>query len=256
MTGNREASIDVAHVAKSFRHGSGTMHALVDVSLSVKPGELVAMSGPSGSGKSTLLNVLLGWQTCDEGGAAIRVEDRAGSIGVVTQDLALFDELTTAENLSLASRLSDNRDPAPLLTRLDLDELGDRRVTELSLGQQQRVAVARALLSEPSVVIADEPTSHQDAERTLLVVAAFREIAESGAAILLTTHDPRVIELCDRQIQIAHGRVQGSTTTAIPATLTTTGSDTGHKRRVANIKGLLVASTLAMIGIMMLLALS
>jgi len=199
--------IEVVDLVKSYQRGPEAVRALDEVSLGVQAGEMVALSGPSGSGKSTLLDVLLGWQTADSGIAQIHASDRPGSIGVITQNLALFEELTTYENIWLAARLADGSDPEQLTEQLDITELGDRQTSELSLGQQQRVAVARALVTNPSVVIADEPTSHQDVERAMFVVEALKAAASSGAAVLLTSHDPRILEHCTREIQIAHGRL-------------------------------------------------
>lgn len=245
-----EFGITAVDVTKSFARGPETVVALDGASLSVAPGEIVALSGPSGSGKSTLFDILLGWQTRGSGVVDIRAEDRAGSVGVVTQDLALFEELTAAENLAIAARLADNANPDGLITLLELDELQDRAASELSLGQQQRVAVARALVSKPSVVIADEPTSHQDAERAMLVMNALRQTADNGAAVLVTSHDPLLIERCDREIQIVGGRVaDAGVRTAAPLS-----SEIARRAPGATIR-FLVALLLAIVGVVALIAL-
>lgn len=208
MTGrSQEFGIDVVDVVKTYRSGPVPLRALDGVSLTVRASEIVALSGPSGSGKSTLLDIVLGWQDSDSGSIDVRAQERSGGIGIITQDLSLFEELTARENVSLAEHLASSALAEELMALLEVDELGDRMIWELSLGQQQRVAVVRALVSNPSAIVADEPTSHQDAERAALVMGALRRAADGGAAILLTSHDPRIVEMCDREIRIVDGQI-------------------------------------------------
>lgn len=201
----RPGHITVESVSRVYQRGPENVQALDRVSVEVTAGELVVLSGPSGSGKSTLLDVVLGWQAADSG--TVDVEPAEEPIGVIPQQLALFEELTVVENVSIAADPVDIARISTLLVTLEIDELADRLPHELSLGQQQRVAVARALAIRPAVVVADEPTSHQDAERAFLVMAALRQAADEGAAVLLTSHDPRVTELCDRPVHLSHGRL-------------------------------------------------
>lgn len=205
MTGDK---ISAQLVSVSFGRGPGHVQALDQVSVAVDAGEVVALAGPSGSGKSTLFEALLGWIVPDAGKIEVATEDRPGALGVVTQDLALAEELSVMENVMLGTDRRADADIAALLAQLELDELVDRAVAQLSLGQQQRVAVARALAAGPTVIIADEPTSHQDADRAELVMQLFRAAADRGSAVLLSSHDPRLIESCDRIIAIEHGRLR------------------------------------------------
>jgi len=203
--------LDAQGLSKSFQRGPETVRALDKVSLQVHPGEIVAIAGPSGSGKSTLLDILLDWQQPDEGHVSIHEGDDTFSLGVSPQHLGLFDELTAHENVQLPQRIGRHAVPVEdLLRDLDIGELATRLPRELSLGQQQRVAIARAVASSPTLVIVDEPTSHQDAERTNLVMAMLRNVADSGGGVLMTSHDPRVIDQCDHVLQLVDGHLATS----------------------------------------------
>ena len=201
----------------------GSRQVLDDVDVHATGGELVALVGPSGSGKTTLLQVLAGELTPDAGevrvdGTALRAGDRAHTarLGRVLQLHALVPVLTAGENVELALRArgitgADARERTEqALGRVGLGDLGARLATRLSGGQQQRVAVARALAPRPAVVLADEPTSELDAATRDLVVAELRREAESGALVLVATHDAAVAKACDRRISLAAGRVLAS----------------------------------------------
>jgi ABC-type lipoprotein export system ATPase subunit len=192
------------HLSRSY----GRTLALDDVSLELHAGELGVAVGRSGSGKSTLLMLLGGWQRPDRG----RIELPAGrawaALGYVPQRFGLVPELTVAENVGLPGRLL-GRDVAvdDLLERLGLDGLGQRAVTELSIGQQQRVAVARALVLRPAVLLVDEPTSHQDSASAERVWVALAAAAAEGAACLVATHEPDARERAHRSWSIDDGRI-------------------------------------------------
>jgi putative ABC transport system ATP-binding protein len=210
-------------LAKSF----GKTPALTAASLSVWPGEVVAVMGPSGSGKSTLLHCLAGIVLPDSGtvtydgtdiGAlsdADRSALRRGEFGFVFQFGQLVPELTCVENVALPLRLAGvRRKPAEQaarewLARLEAEPVADQRPGEVSGGQGQRVAVARALVAAPKVVFADEPTGALDSlngERvmTLLVSAA----KDSDTAVVLVTHEPRVAAYSDREVIVRDGRTR------------------------------------------------
>ena len=210
--------LEASRLSKTFRRGPEIVHALRSVDLAIDRGEVVGLTGPSGSGKTTLLNVLCGWETRDEGeicfaGRAIdSPADLAWSdVGVVAQDLALIEELSVAENVSLPLRLSGGVPTADhvtvLLAGLGLDALAARLPEEASLGEQQRAAVARALVVRPAVLLADEPFGHQDEEWTKVVVQAIREAASEGTGCLIATHDPETWPLLDRIITLRDGAV-------------------------------------------------
>ena len=184
------------------------LRVLDGVDLAVGAGELVALKGPSGSGKSTLLAVLFGLLAPDAGTVSWAVPaGRWGAVALVPQDLDLLPELPLRENVALPALLApddaaDGIDLDELLERLDLGAVGGRLPEETSLGEQQRAAVARALLLRPAAVLADEPTSHQDAARAAGVVAALRRAADEGAAVLVSSHEPEVIDAADRVVAL------------------------------------------------------
>ncbi len=182
----------------------GSAIGLAPVDLAVDAGELVVVRGRSGSGKSTLLAMFTGWVVPDTG--TVRLDDRAPSaddswtaLAIVPQVLALSAELSVAENVADGLTAARSR-VAAVLARLDLDDLADRTIREISMGQQQRVAVARAVAAGPRAILADEPTSFQDAGHAGVVVEVLHDAARAGAAVLVATHDPVVIAAADRVV--------------------------------------------------------
>jgi ABC-type lipoprotein export system ATPase subunit len=204
-------------VSKRYRRGSETVHALRDVHLTLSGGEVVALAGPSGSGKTTLLGVVCGWETPDDGeltwSARLPARNGAelgwGELAVVPQALGLIEELTVRENVALPARLGGHPGATArtgeLLERFGLAHLAGRLPGETSLGEQQRAAVARALLLRPALIVADEPSAHQDAGWAGVVFAALREAARAGATCLVATHDPGGLAFADRVVAMADG---------------------------------------------------
>lgn len=195
-------------VTRRFRRGSETISALDGVDFEVSSGEFVVLMGPSGAGKTTLLNLVLDWESPDEGSVDRRVGVGWDETGVLPQSLGLIDELSVSENASLPARLSGAEDhSAELMAALEVSELAARRPSETSLGQQQRVALVRAMSTMPALVVADEPTSHQDERRALLMGRVFEKSAHTGSACLVATHDERLAELADRVVHLVDGRI-------------------------------------------------
>lgn len=205
---------------KTFTRGSEPVHALDGVDLTVAAGEFVALVGPSGSGKSTLLALLCGWETADSGTLAYagRLAGRPPStlgwpeLALVPQALGLVPDLSLLDNVLLPARLRGGvRDAAERAARL-LDDFGlahlaDRYPHQASLGEQQRVAVARALLLQPAVLLADEPTAHQDRGHADGLLDAFCAAAGEGTAVLIATHDEIAWSRADRVLSMRDGRV-------------------------------------------------
>ena len=207
----------------SYRRGDEVVVALADATLSVAPGEMVALVGPSGCGKSTTLNLAAGVDRPDAGRVAVCGVDlgaaaerelvalRRHAIGVVFQAFHLMPHLTAAENVALPLALAGARDDArvaELLGRVGLAHRGSHFPGELSGGEQQRTAVARALVHRPRLLLADEPTGNLDSASGAEVLRLLDELRRrEGAALLLATHDERIAALADRVARMADGRI-------------------------------------------------
>ncbi|CAN5880149.1 MAG: ATP-binding cassette domain-containing protein [Euzebyales bacterium] len=204
---------------KTYRRGSEEVLAVRGVALQVGEGELVALVGPSGSGKSTLLNLLAGWEEPDSGtvswrGGAPGRQDELGwdELAIVPQRLGLAADLSVAENVAWPLRLAkspDDQRVAQLLDRFGLSALADRLPAEGSLGEQQRAALARALVRRPRLLLADEPTGHQDEDWAKGVAVALRGACAEGSACLLATHNAELLDFADRVLRLHDGRLGG-----------------------------------------------
>ena len=214
--------LDANGLSKAYRRGDEVVHALDDVSLTLRAGELVGLVGRSGSGKTTLLNVIAGWEHADAG-----TIERSGSesaipgwdeLAVVPQKLGLFDELSVRENLEYPARLHGRLEELrgrvdELMEDLGIAHLAARYPKETSLGEQQRTAVARALVLAPTLVLADEPTGHQDAVSERRVLEAFGRAAAEGGSCLIATHNASLAPRLDRVLEMADGRLAVRTST-------------------------------------------
>jgi putative ABC transport system ATP-binding protein len=214
--------LDANGLSKAYRRGEEVVHALDDVSLTLRAGELVGLVGRSGSGKTTLLNVIAGWEHADAG-----TIERSGSesavpgwdvLAVVPQKLGLFDELSVRENLEYPARLHGRLEELrgrvdELMDDLGIAHLAARYPKETSLGEQQRTAVARALVLAPTLVLADEPTGHQDAASERHVLEAFGRAAAEGGSCLIATHNASLAPRLDRVLEMADGRLAVRTST-------------------------------------------
>jgi putative ABC transport system ATP-binding protein len=214
------SGVNAIALTKTFRRGAESVTALDAVDLTVAPGEVVALVGPSGSGKSTLLTLLCGWDTPDSGtlgyGGALagRRPDTLGwpELALVPQALGLVPDLSLADNVLLPARLRGTvAEAAPRATELleafGIDHLADRYPHQASLGEQQRVAVARALLLRPAVLLADEPTAHQDRGHADGLLDALTGAADEGATVLVATHDEIAWSRADRVLFMRDGRL-------------------------------------------------
>ena len=211
-------------LTRHYQRGSETVRALDGVDLEVGRGRLVALVGPSGSGKSTLMNLLgcldrptagevwLAGERVDGLSDAARVQVRRSRVGFVFQSFYLLPELTALENVALPLLFGRRRGrrarAAELLGRLGLGERLGHLPSELSGGEMQRVAVARALANDPALILADEPTGKLDTNNRAALMAVLRELVEAGVTILVATHDLELAELADEVVRLEDGRRQ------------------------------------------------
>ncbi len=218
------AVVELVGVSKSYHRGDELVHALRDVSFTLARGEMVALVGPSGCGKSTTLNLIAGVDRPDSGavivagadlataGESVLVQARRHSTGIVFQSFHLMPHLTVEENIALPLALDGGRDSArvlELIRRVGLTHRKDHFPAQLSGGEQQRTAVARALVHRPAVVLADEPTGALDSasgEAVLRLMDGLRR--EEGSALLLATHDEAIATAADRVIRMRDGAIE------------------------------------------------
>ena len=218
--------IEIEAVHRRYAMSGQTVHALDGINLTIRRGEFVAITGPSGSGKSSLLNLLGCLDRPDagryrlEGKDVSQLDDEATSdirnrrIGFVFQSFHLLPRLTVLENVLLPLRFSRTPDPtapahaAALLARVGLSDRQDHRPNELSGGQMQRAAIARALLMQPALLLADEPTGNLDSKSADDVLHLFEEVHASGQTVVLVTHDADVAARAQRRIRLHDGKVE------------------------------------------------
>lgn len=220
------AFLDVRGIFKSYTHGGRTLEILRDLDLSLRAGEMVAVVGASGVGKSTLLHVLGGLDRPDAGSISIGdthlgalsdaevVSFRNRSVGFVFQFHHLLPEFSAVENVEMPLRiarvpLAEARPRAEeLLRRVGLGERTTHRPGMLSGGEQQRVAVARALVMKPALLLADEPTGDLDEKTADSLHRLLREVhADSGLTSIIATHNPQLAAACDRVLRLEAGRL-------------------------------------------------
>lgn len=221
------AVLDIDRVSRVFQSGGERIAVLDGASLVVDAGEMVALKGPSGSGKSTLLLIAGALDRPDDGTVTVAGTEvfpgrhpeaalralRRRAIGFVFQKANLVPFLTAAENVELARfidgapRVEAKARARDLLATLGLGERLDSLPSRLSGGEQQRVAVARALANQPALILADEPTAALDGARGRQVLELLKGAAKSGVGVLVVTHDDRALDLFDRVVSIADGKI-------------------------------------------------
>src|SRR5436309_2219994 len=200
----------------------GTIRALDDFTLRVESGECMAIMGPSGSGKSTLVN-LIGCLDSPSSGEIILDDEnvaglkrneltrvRAEKIGFIFQQFHLIPYLTAVENVMLAQyfhSMTDEQEALEALARVGLRDRPHHLPAQLSGGEQQRVCIARALINDPKIILADEPTGNLDAKNEEIVLELLRDLHRQGRTIVMVTHDPVVARLGDRRIELHHGKI-------------------------------------------------
>jgi putative ABC transport system ATP-binding protein len=217
--------IELSDIRKTYRQGGSDIRALDGIDLHIAQGEFVAVMGPSGSGKSTLLNVLGGLDRPDSGRYRLAqdeisaLDDDAASdvrnrrIGFMFQSFHLLPRLSVLENVLLPQRYARNADPhaperaAQLLERIGLGKRLHHLPGQLSGGQLQRAAIARALLNQPALLLADEPTGNLDSSSAAEVMALLGELHAGGQTLVLVTHDPDIAAAAQRTIHLRDGRI-------------------------------------------------
>src|SRR5579862_3837976 len=214
---------DVSRLYSAREEGNGSViRALDNFSLHVEPGEWIAIMGPSGLGKSTLVNLIGCLDRPTSGEIWLDGEDvanisaaelnrvRAEKIGFVFQQFHLIPYLTSLENVMLAQyfhSMTDEQEALDALQRVGLKERAHHLPSQLSGGEQQRVCIARALINDPKIVLADEPTGNLDAVNEEIVLRLLRDLHQHGRTIVMVTHDPVVARLADRRIELHHGKI-------------------------------------------------
>jgi putative ABC transport system ATP-binding protein len=216
--------ISLTHASKTYTRGDGArVNALNDVSLRIQQGEFVALRGVSGSGKSSLLNIVGCLDRPTAGSVALDGLELAGrsdqelshirarSIGFIFQSFHLLPRLTAVENVELpmlyAGNCADRGKALALLARVGLAHRAGHFPTELSGGEQQRVAVARALINEPPVILADEPTGNLDSAAGAEVMQLLKSLHDEGRTIVLVTHDDTLAQVASRHVSLANGNL-------------------------------------------------
>ena len=218
--------LEVTNLCKTYGKGNTMVKALDNVSFSVEKGEFLAIIGPSGSGKSTLLHILGGVDVPTSGSVVINQTDisnldetalaifRRRQIGLIYQFYNLIPILTVQENLTLPllldGRKPDKKQIDTLVKRLGLENRLDHLPNQLSGGQQQRVSIGRALVNNPALMLADEPTGNLDSENSKEIISLLRQFnKEFNQTVIIITHDEKIANSADRVITIEDGKITG-----------------------------------------------
>ena len=218
--------LEVTNLCKTYGKGDTMVKALDNVSFSVEKGEFVAIIGPSGSGKSTLLHILGGVDVPTKGSVVINQTDisnldetalaifRRRQIGLIYQFYNLIPILTVQENLTLPllldGRKPDEKQISTLVKRLGLENRLDHLPNQLSGGQQQRVSIGRALVNNPALMLADEPTGNLNSENSKEIISLLRQFNKDfNQTVIIITHDEKIANSADRVITIEDGKITG-----------------------------------------------
>ena len=215
---NREVLLEVKNVSKIY----GDLHALKDVSFTIRKGEWVAIMGSSGSGKSTIMNiigcmdkptmgaVILDGQAITKESQTSLTKTRREKIGLIFQQFHLIPYLTALENVMVAQyyhSIPDEQEALQALERVGLKDRAKHLPSQLSGGEQQRVCIARALINNPEIILADEPTGNLDEVNEKIVIEILKQLHKEGATIVVVTHDLDVGNVAERKIILEYGKI-------------------------------------------------
>ena len=215
--------VDIKKLTKTFSDGSKKLHVLKDIDLQIDKGSIITIKGPSGSGKSTLLSIIGTLENADSGELLINgmsIDDntnidklRNKSIGFIFQFHNLISELTLEENVSLPKMIAkeqlDKKELIELFEYFDLKDRMNSFPNDLSGGEKQRVAVMRAIINNPSIIIADEPTGNLDKENALKMMSLFQKLnTEKKLTIIVATHDENVFNIGHKKYQLVDGYLE------------------------------------------------
>ena len=215
---NREVLLEVKNVSKIY----GDLHALKDVSFTIRKGEWVAIMGSSGSGKSTIMNiigcmdkptmgeVILDGQDITKESQNSLTKIRREKIGLIFQQFHLIPYLTALENVMVAQyyhSIPDEQEALQALERVGLKDRAKHLPSQLSGGEQQRVCIARALINSPEIILADEPTGNLDEVNEKIVIEILKQLHKEGATIVVVTHDLDVGNVAERKIILEYGKI-------------------------------------------------
>ena len=222
---NAPPAVEAVGLERTYTSGHATVAALAGVTLGIRRGEFVAVMGPSGSGKSTLLNVVAGLERPTGGTIRVDGEDlakldeealarhRSKRVGMVFQAFNLLPRFRVVDNVALPLAFSGvpaaerTQRARAMLERLGMSSRAEHRTNELSGGELQRAAVARALIGAPAILLADEPTGNLDSANGAALIALFEELHAQGQTVLLVTHDAQIAAHAERTIRMRDGRV-------------------------------------------------
>lgn len=222
-----EVLIEIKDLKKIYnKDKESECRALDGVSLSINKGELIAITGKSGSGKSTLIHILAGLDTFTEGSYFFECEDiseksdhyisniRNEKIGFIQQDYALINNFTIFENIAIplyikkCKRKYIKEQVQKVAAMLEIDDILNKKIRKLSGGQCQRTAIGRAIVAEPLLLLADEPTGALDTANSINVMNILKELNKAGKTVIISTHDPLLANECDRIIELEDGKIR------------------------------------------------
>jgi len=212
--------LEISHISKTFKRGSGEFEAVVDATFKVEKGDYVSVSGPSGSGKSTLLNMIGGLVRPDSGEIIFRgdsIYDQGGKflnlyrkreVGFIFQQFHLMPYLTVTENIRVSCIERSHVEAIHgYLDRCSLRNIKDKYPSDLSVGEKQRVAFVRAIISDPEILLADEPTGNLDPGNSEILMTLIGEFHKNGGTVVLVSHDPVAADYSNMNIRLMNGKL-------------------------------------------------